>query len=78
MLKKLVHRVLCRFGWHDWEEVPGEWEEDFPGHKSFTNARCKRCLVKTDLIWMSEEERRAIYMDLQMDLQRDMWDSQWR
>lgn len=73
MLKGLVHQVLCRFGWHDWEEVPGEWEEDLPGCKSFTNARCRRCSARADLTWMSEEEARKIYVELQRDLQNSQW-----
>ena len=56
MLKELLHRVLCRFGWHDWEEVPEERREDIPGLiRSYTNARCQRCLVRSEINWMSHE-----------------------
>ena len=72
-MKGLLGKLLCKLGWHDWEEVPGEWQEDFPGCKSFTNAQCARCQATGWLSWMTAEEARAIHAEMQREAQQSQW-----
>ncbi len=72
-MKGFWGKLLCKLGWHDWEETPGEWKEDFPGCKSYTNAQCSRCPARTDLVWMSKEEARAVYDELQREISNSQW-----
>ncbi len=54
-MKEFFGKLLCKLHRHDWEEVLGEWEEHTPWSKSYTNAQCQRCEVRTYFNWGSGE-----------------------
>lgn len=73
--KKFWGHFRCKLGRHDWEEVPFEWKEEGPpGCSTGTNAQCARCPERTYLSWMTPEEAREIYRELQSEAREAQWE----
>ncbi|MDP2650512.1 MAG: hypothetical protein Q8P04_00205 [bacterium] len=52
MLKKLVHRVLCKLGYHKFIRAEEKTKQEKPWMKSFTNAVCIHCETEWWINWL--------------------------